>query len=79
MLPKHVTVCSPSAQHPIAMLLSPLVTPLPAQAPKKMLKQPEVPSRLHPAQVPSEYKLTSASNFRQPPDPPPPEAAVHLT
>ena len=30
-----------------------------------------LPSKLHPEQVPSEYKLRSASNFRQPPDPPP--------
>ena len=43
------------------MLFAPEVTALPAQAPTKMLKQPEEPSRAHPEQVLDANKFKSAS------------------
>ena len=49
------------AHSPIKTFLLPLVTALPAQAPKNTLLQPLDPSRLHPEQVLDANKFKSAS------------------
>ena len=60
MFSQPVTVPVPNAFFPNPILVLPEVTTLPAQEPKKILKQALLPSRLAPALVPA-TKFSSAS------------------
>ena len=64
-LPSLVVTPFPIAIQPIAILSAPLVTFIPAHSPKNVLKQPLLPSKSSPAQVPAS-KFLSASGVNPP-------------